>query len=241
MKIKIIPAIDIIKGKCVRLSQGDYNKCVVYNTDPLETAKQLEDCGIKMLHLVDLDGAKMSRPKNLSVLEKIVGYTSLDIQFGGGIKGKESVDEALEAGATRVICGSTACTKPELFIEWMKFYGHDRLVFGADLKNGQPAIRGWLEEGSITIEKLLDQFTSNGLKHTIITDISKDGMLQGPAFGLYSELKSGYPELNIIASGGVSCVDDIRSLEAVGVKEVIVGKAIYEGKITLNDLLKYNI
>lgn len=241
MKIQIIPAIDIIDGKCVRLSQGDYNKCVIYNSDPLEVAKTFEDCGVQMLHLVDLDGAKKSAPQNLNILEKIASKTSLKIEFGGGIKAQSNIISALDAGATRVICGSTACINPKLFIEWLKQYGADRIVFGADLKGGKPAINGWLEEGDISLESLLDSFIENGLKHSIITDISKDGMLQGPSCVLYASLLDRYSMLNIIASGGVSSLDDLVNLQSIGIKEAIVGKAIYEGKITLNDLSKFNL
>ena len=241
MKTVIIPAIDLIDGKCVRLSQGDYNRCKIYNSDPLEAAKQFEGCGVRMLHLVDLDGAKSNAPQNLNILEKIASNTSLNIEFGGGIKSQNNIISALDAGALRVICGSTACTNPQQFIEWLKQYGADRIVFGADLKNNKPATNGWLEEVDVSLESLMDLFISHGLKHSIITDISKDGMMQGPSYYLYSTILERYPSLNIIASGGVCCLDDIIKLQSIGIKEVIVGKAIYEGKITLNDLSKYNL
>ena len=241
MKTKIIPAIDIIDGKCVRLCQGDYNRCTIYNSDPIETAKRFEDCGVKMLHLVDLDGAKASAPRNLNVLEKIASTTLLNIEFGGGIKAHNNIISALNAGAIRVICGSTACINPQLFIEWIQQYGADRIVFGADLKDNKPAINGWLQESNLTMESLLDAFIENGLKYSIITDISKDGMMQGPSCHLYSTILDRYPSLNIIASGGISCLDDIEKLQSIGINEAIVGKALYEGKITLNDLSKYNL
>lgn len=240
MKIKIIPAIDLIEGKCVRLSQGDYNKCKIYSQTPLDVAKQFEDCGIKRLHLVDLDGAKANRPQNLAVLENIANNTSMEIEFGGGIKEKNSLVSAINAGADKVICGSIACSNPDIFIEWLDEFGGEKLIFGADLKNGTPAVRGWLEDGQISIDVLFDKFIKAGLLSSIITDIACDGMLQGPSFELYKSIKKNFPSLETIASGGVSNIGDIIELERINVYGVIVGKAIYEGKITLKELTLLN-
>lgn len=237
--IEIIPAIDLIDGKCVRLSQGDYSKCKIYSGNPLEMAQQLEDCGVKMIHIVDLDGAKSSAPINLRVMERIASKTGLKVEFGGGIKSEDSLRNAFDSGAYRVICGSIACKEPEIFIKWLKLYGSGKIVFGADLKDGKPAVSGWLETGNISLDNLLDKFVSNGLSTTIVTDISKDGMLEGPSFALYSELMEKYANLGIIASGGVRGLGDIVELCKLGVKEVIVGKAIYEERITLKELKKF--
>lgn len=240
MNIKIIPAIDLIEGKCVRLSQGDYNKCKIYSKTPLDVAKQFEDCGIKRLHLVDLDGAKANKPQNLSILEEIAANTSLEIEFGGGIKEKNSLVSALNAGAARVICGSIACSNPDIFIEWLGEFGNEKLIFGADLKNGIPAVHGWLEDGQISADMLLNRFVEAGLLTSIVTDISCDGMLQGPSFELYKSLKANFPSLEIIASGGVSNISDIIELEKIKIYGVIIGKALYEGKITLKEITILN-
>ncbi|MBR5856429.1 MAG: 1-(5-phosphoribosyl)-5-[Bacteroidales bacterium] len=237
--IEIIPAIDLIDGKCVRLSQGDYSKCKIYSGNPLDIAKEFEDCGVKMLHIVDLDGAKSSAPINLRVLEKIASHTGLKLEFGGGIKCSDALKKAFDAGAYRVICGSIACNEPEIFLEWLDHYGAEKLVFGADLKDGKPAVAGWLELGNASIESLLDRFIEKGLRTAIVTDISRDGMLAGPSFELYEKLMENYKELDIIASGGVRGLKDITKLNEMGIKEVIVGKAIYEGRITLKELEKF--
>lgn len=240
MNIKIIPAIDLIEGKCVRLSQGDYNKCTTYGSNPIDIAKQYEDCGIERLHLVDLDGAKASRPQNLATLERIASCTGLTIEYGGGIKERESVVSVFNAGANMAICGSVACNEPDTFIGWLGEFGKEKLIFGADLKNGIPAVRGWLEEGKISIDTLLQRFTDAGLTSSIMTDIACDGMLQGPSINLYKSIQEKFPQLDIIASGGVSCIDDILELEKENIFGVVVGKAIYEGRITLKDLTRLN-
>lgn len=236
MDIRIIPAIDIIGGKCVRLCQGDYAQCTTYSSSPLDVAMQFEDCGVKLLHLVDLDGAKESAPKNLRILEEIAGKTTLNVEFGGGIKAESSLKSAFDAGAYRVICGSTACNEPLSFVEWLEKYGGEKLVFGADLKNGIPAVRGWLESGKCGIEELLRLFLQHGLRTSIITDIACDGMLKGPSVQLYKKLGDMFPNLDIIASGGIGNMGDILKLEDIKIKEVIVGKAIYEGRISLKEL-----
>lgn len=238
--IQVIPAIDIIDGKCVRLSRGDYSKCKIYSSNPLDQAKIFEDCGSKLVHIVDLDGAKASMPKNLKVLELIASKSRLDCEFGGGIKSRDSLCSSLNAGATRIICGSIACKEPQIFIEWLKEFGPDKILFGADLKNGVPAISGWLEQSNKGIDELLNNFIANGLKSSIVTDISKDGMLQGPSYHLYSELMKKFPTLDLVASGGISSSDDIRELDKMGIKSVIAGKAIYEGRISADELKLLN-
>lgn len=238
--IKVIPAIDLIEGKCVRLSQGNYNACKVYSANPLDIAKEFEDCGTELLHIVDLDGAKASSPVNLHILETIASRTSLKCEFGGGIKSRESLSSALSAGAYRVICGSIACNSPELFTEWLIEFGHHKVLFGADLKDGRPAVNGWLESGNNTIEDLLEKFIGAGLASTIVTDISRDGMLNGPSFDLYKRLIGEFPGHNFIASGGISNMTDILKLNEIGIKEVIAGKALYEGKISKEELVELN-
>ena len=234
--INIIPAIDLIDGKCVRLTKGDYNQKKQYDASPLDMALRYQDIGIRRLHLVDLDGAKSSSPKNLHVLEEIATRTSLDIEWGGGIKSDEALRDAFNAGADHLIIGSVAVSKPDLFARWLGEYGGNRLILGADINDGRVAINGWLEESEQTIEALIDRFLPYGLREIICTDIAKDGMLQGPTFDLYARLQEKYPEQDIIVSGGISKMDDIRRLDEMNLRHVIVGKAIYEGRITLEEL-----
>lgn len=234
--INIIPAIDLIDGKCVRLTKGDYNQKKEYSASPLDMALRYQDIGISRLHLVDLDGAKSSSPKNLHVLEEIATRTSLDIEWGGGIKSDEALRDAFNAGADHLIIGSVAANQPERFAHWLDCYGGDRLILGADISEGRVAINGWLEQSELTIEELIDRFRPHGLREVICTDITKDGMLQGPTFELYGRLQTAYPELNIIVSGGISCMDDILRLDEMKLRHVIVGKAIYEGRIKLDEL-----
>lgn len=234
--INIIPAIDLIDGKCVRLTKGDYSQKKQYDASPLDMAMRYEDVGIRRLHLVDLDGAKSSSPKNLHVLEQIATRTSLDIEWGGGIKSDEALRDAFNAGAGHLIIGSVAVSQPELFARWLSGHGGDRLILGADVNDGRVAINGWLEESEQTIEMLIDKFVPYGLKEVICTDITKDGMLQGPTFDLYARLQAEYPEQDIIVSGGISSMDDIYRLNEMGLRHVIVGKAIYEGRIKLDEL-----
>ena len=234
--INVIPAIDLIDGKCVRLTKGDYNQKKQYDASPLDMALRYQDIGIRRLHLVDLDGAKSSSPKNLHVLEAIAIRTSLEIEWGGGIKSDEALRDAFNAGADHLIIGSVAVSKPELFAHWLGEYGGNRLILGADINDGRVAINGWLEESEQTIEVLIDRFLPHGLSEVICTDIAKDGMLQGPTFDLYARLQNAYPEQDIIVSGGISKMDDIRRLDEMNLRHVIVGKAIYEGRITLEEL-----
>ena len=234
--INIIPAIDLIDGKCVRLTKGDYNQKKEYSASPLDMALRYQDIGISRLHLVDLDGAKSSSPKNLHVLEEIAIRTALDIEWGGGIKSDQALYDAYNAGADHLIIGSVAATQPERFAQWLDFYGGERLILGADVSKGRVAINGWMEQSKLTIEELIDRFRPHGLREVICTDITKDGMLQGPSFELYARLQAAYPEQDIIVSGGISCMDNIRRLDEMELRHVIVGKAIYEGRIGLEEI-----
>ena len=234
--IELIPAIDIIGGKCVRLSQGDYESRKVYNENPLEVAKMLEAGGIRRLHLVDLDGAASAHIVNYRVLEKIATGTSLVVDFGGGVKSDEDLRIAFESGAQMVTGGSIAVRNPELFIRWIEKYGPERIILGADVKDRRVAGGGWKEESAVELFSFLDNYRRQGVSKVICTDISRDGMLQGPSLGLYKELLEHAPDLYLIASGGVSSVDDIYRLEENGVPAVVFGKALYEGRITLDDL-----
>lgn len=237
--IEIIPAIDIIDGKCVRLSQGDYNQKTVYNSDPLEVAKAFEDNGIKRLHVVDLDGAKAQHIVNYNVLERLATRTSLVIDFGGGLKTNKDLDIAFECGAQMITGGSIAVKNPEVFISWIEKYGPDRIILGADVKDRKIAVSGWMEKSEMELEPFVSGYVDKGVKKVITTDISKDGMLQGPSFDLYKEMMQQIPGIYLIASGGVSQIDDIIALDEAGVPAVIFGKAIYEGKIKLSDLQRF--
>ena len=234
--IEIIPAIDIIGGECVRLTQGDYGRKTTYFKDPAEVAARYESIGLRRIHLVDLDGAKASAPANLKVLERVAARTGLDIQWGGGIKSADSLRAVLESGANRAICGSVAVTDPEAFAEWLAGFGPDHVILGADVRDGKVATHGWLRESELGVEELIDRFAPCGLNQVICTDISKDGMLQGPSFGMYGWLQTRYSVINITVSGGVGSLDDILKLNDMGLRSVIVGKAIYEGRITLKEL-----
>ncbi len=234
--IEIIPAIDLIGGECVRLSQGDYDRKTTYASDPLPIAQAYEQVGIRRLHLVDLDGAKASFPANLEVLRRIASATKLDIQYGGGIKSAEALRAVFEAGARRAICGSIAVAQPELFRGWLREFGPQRIILGADVKDGFVATHGWLETSAATINDLIDSFLTDELSQVICTDISKDGMLCGPNFELYRKLQKQYPSVDVTVSGGISEVEDIRQLDAAGMHSVIVGKALYENRITLDEI-----
>lgn len=236
--IEIIPAIDIIDGKCVRLSQGDYNTKTIYNENPLEVAKQFEDAGIHRVHMVDLDGAKAKHVINHKVLEDIATHTSLVIDFGGGIQSDKDIDIAFEAGAAMVTGGSVAAKNRKLFVSWVEKYGGDRIILGADSKNHQIAVSGWQEATSLAVVPYIANYIQYGVKKVVCTDISKDGMLAGPAVDLYKQILNQIPEVYLIASGGVSCKEDILHLEATGVPAIIMGKAIYENKISLKDLVE---
>lgn len=233
--MEIIPAIDLIEGQCVRLSQGNYNAKTSYG-DPLEMAKKLEAHGMKRLHLVDLDGAKAGKVVNLKVLESIAKHTQLTIDFGGGVRATEDVQAVLDAGASQVTGGSIAVKDPGLFMEWLQTFGSDKIILGADVKRGLVAIHGWEETSLLPIIPFLKKYFNDGIAYAVCTDVSKDGMLEGPAFKLYEEIQESVPELQLIASGGVSSVDDLEKLEAQGLQGVILGKALYEERISLKEL-----
>ncbi|MBN8695645.1 MAG: 1-(5-phosphoribosyl)-5-[(5-phosphoribosylamino)methylideneamino]imidazole-4-carboxamide isomerase [Bacteroidetes bacterium] len=237
--IEIIPAIDLIDGKCVRLSQGDYAQKTIYNKNPLEVAQMFEDIGIKRLHLVDLDGAKAGKVINQKVLETIASQTKLTIDFGGGIKTDENIQSVFDAGAHMATIGSIAVKKKELFFAWLKKYGADKIMLGADVKDEKIAVSGWLESTDINILDFMDENIQQGVKNVFCTDISKDGLLQGPSTELYKKIIDRFKNINFIASGGVSCIKDVEELNTIGCNAVIVGKAIYEGKITLNEFKRY--
>ena len=234
--IELIPAIDIIDGKCVRLTKGDYDTKKIYNEDPVSVAKEFEAHGIRRLHVVDLDGARSKHIVNDKVLQRIARETNLVIDFGGGIKTDEDVARAFEAGAHMITIGSIAVTDPERSMEWLHKYGPEHIVLGADVRNGRVSINGWKEDSQEELVPFLDRYLSEGMRNVLCTDISKDGMLQGPAIALYREVMEHYPDCHLIASGGVSSMDDIRALEAAGIPAVVFGKAIYEGKIELEEL-----
>jgi phosphoribosylformimino-5-aminoimidazole carboxamide ribotide isomerase len=238
MKIKITPAIDIIEGKCVRLTKGDYNRKIIYNEDPLEVAKEFEDLGVERLHLVDLDGAKASHIVNHKILEKIASQTNLIIDFGGGLKTSEDLRVAFESGAQMITGGSIAVKNEEEFLKWLSIYSNEKIILGADFINGKIATDGWLESSDKELKSCIAHFRKLGIKKVISTDVSKDGMLEGPAIEVYQELIQEDSGLYLIASGGVSCNDDILKLDEIGIPEVIVGKAIYENKISLKDLIR---
>jgi len=238
-KIDIIPAIDIIEGKCVRLSQGDYNQKKVYNENPLEVAKMFEDHGIKRLHLVDLDGAKAGNIVNYKVLETISAKTNLVIDFGGGLKSNEDLRIAFESGAQMITGGSIAVKNQEVFTGWIEKYGAEKIILGADVKDEKIAVGGWIETSDLDLMPFVKGYMAKGITKVICTDISKDGMLQGPSTALYKKMLQEFPELYLVASGGVSSMADIDQLVEAKVPAVITGKAIYEGKIDLTQLEKY--
>lgn len=233
--MRIIVAIDIIGGKCVRLTKGDFKTKKVYNEDPLEVARQIEDNGIDYLHLVDLDGAKNRKVENIKVLEKIAVNTKLKIDFGGGIRSDGDLKKVFDSGADQVTAGSIAVSSPDLFVKWLSVFGPDKLILGADTKNRKISTSGWLENTAIDLISFLKDYKMKGVKYTICTDIDRDGMLEGPAAGLYREILENV-DLNLIASGGISSMKDIEEIRDTGCEGVIIGKAVYEGKITLKDL-----
>lgn len=234
--IELIPAIDIINGQCVRLTKGDYDQKTVYRDSPAEVAREYEEIGFNRLHVVDLDGAKSKHIVNSAVLREITTQTSLTVDFGGGIKTDEDIETAFEHGAKMVTVGSIAVTNPDLFIAWLEKYGAERMILGADVRNGKISINGWKEDSTEDLLPFLKKYIDAGVKNVLCTEISKDGTLQGPAIELYGEVMAAYPQLHLIASGGVSCIDDIKALDKAGIPAVVIGKAIYEGKINLREL-----
>ena len=235
----IIPAIDIMGGKAVRLTKGDYNQKKVYNEDPLEVAKMFEDAGIRRLHLVDLDGAKAKKIINHQVLERIAGGTNLQIDFGGGVQSDEDIRIAFDSGAAQVTGGSIAVKKPAMFEKWLREYGAEKIILGADVRDGKIAVSGWQEESAWKWDDFLGKYVAEGVKYVISTDVSRDGVLAGPAVDLYEKMTINFPGLEVIASGGVSCMDDIRALDKLPLHGVIVGKAIYENRITLEEIGRF--
>lgn len=237
--IAIIPAIDLIDAKCVRLSQGDYNQKTVYNENPLEVAKMFEDAGITRLHLVDLDGAKAKHIVNYKVLETIASKTNLVIDFGGGLKSDEDLRIAFKSGAKMVTGGSIAVKDRETFLSWIETYGAEKIILGADAKDKKIAVSGWQEVSELPILDFIDGYTQKGIQKVISTDIARDGMLSGPSIELYKEILEQFPKLELIASGGIASMKDIIELDEMGVPGVITGKAIYENRISLEEIEKY--
>lgn len=232
----IIPAIDIIDGKCVRLSKGDYNAKKIYNDNPLDVAKQFCDAGIRRLHLVDLDGAKNKHIVNHKTLEIIATHTNLIIDFGGGVKSRNDLTTAFNSGAAMVTVGSTAVSDPETMYSWIDEFGADKMILGADVRDGYISVNGWLDDSSITLDSFLADYTGRGIKKVLCTDINRDGMLQGAANDLYKQILTNHPDMYLIASGGVSSLEDLISLKEAGLPAAIVGKAYYEGRVTLQQL-----
>jgi phosphoribosylformimino-5-aminoimidazole carboxamide ribotide isomerase len=238
--MRIIPAIDIIDGKCVRLTKGDYNTKKIYNENPLEVAKEFEAAGIEYLHVVDLDGAKASEIINYKILEQIASKTNLKIDFGGGLKSDKDLEIAFNSGANQITGGSIAVKNPTVFESWIEKYGSEKIILGADFypdkSGGKIATNGWQEESSMELIPFISDYQKKGIKYVICTDISKDGMLQGPSFNIYKEVLSEVKHLNLIASGGISTFDELPKLAANGCEGVIIGKAIYENKVSLKQL-----
>lgn len=234
--MEIIPAIDIIDGKCVRLTKGDYNACKTYSDNPLDMALRFQDAGIRRLHLVDLDGAKSKHIVNYPTLEAIAGHTNLTVDFGGGIKSTSDLKTALGCGAAMVTVGSTAVTEPELMTLWIEDFGQEHIILGADARDGKISVNGWKEDSALTLSDFIHGYTKKGITQILCTDINRDGMLQGPAVELYKSLLKEFPGIKLIASGGVSSVQDLIDLKEAGLPAAIVGKAYYEGCITLEQL-----
>jgi len=238
--MQIIPAIDIIDGKCVRLTEGDYAQKTIYNESPLEVAKAFEAAGIQRLHLVDLDGAKAGAVKNWKVLESIALHTKLVIDFGGGIKTDDDVALVFERGASLATIGSIAVANPALFLSWVNVYGAERFFLGADVKDNHIAVNGWMQTSNISIESFIGDYLSKGITNIFCTDVSKDGKLEGPSTALYQSLIRSFPDLKLVASGGVSSIRDLEDLDNIGCAGAIVGKAIYENRISIESLQQFN-
>ena len=236
----VIPAIDLIGGKCVRLSQGDYSRKTDYHDDPLEMAKRFEGVGLSRLHLVDLDGAKAKKIVNGDVLQRICSGTQLAVDFGGGIQAQEELEKAFALGARQVTGGSIAVRNPSLFETWIDTFGADRMILGADAKDKKIAVGGWEETTALELIPFIREYYQKGIREVICTDVAKDGLLQGPSFDLYTEILQELPDLKLIASGGVSCLKDLEDLQKIGVYGTIVGKAYYEGKVSLEELAQFH-
>ncbi|MCX2745721.1 1-(5-phosphoribosyl)-5-[(5-phosphoribosylamino)methylideneamino]imidazole-4-carboxamide isomerase [Mangrovivirga sp. M17] len=236
METRLIPAIDIIEGKCVRLTQGDYGKKTIYNEDPVEVAREFLDNGLKNLHLVDLDGARNKQIVNLNVLEKIASLDGLHVDFGGGIKRDQDATDAFNAGADQITGGSIAAKEPETFLRWLEKYGAQKIILGADARDKMIATSGWEEKSELEVTDFINDYVNKGVEYVICTDVAKDGLLQGPSFDLYKEIMDKTPKVKLIASGGVSGIEDIKDLMAMEVEGIIIGKAIYENKVSLKQL-----
>ena len=234
--MRIIPAIDIIEGKCVRLSQGDYNQKTVYNENPLEVAKEFEDAGLKYLHLVDLDGAKAKKVVSWKVLESIVSNTSLQVDFGGGLRTAEDVQAVFDSGAKQITAGSIAVNDRETVLRWISEFDSEQIILGADAKNGRIATHGWLDDSGLDVIEFISDYQKEGIEYVVCTDIAKDGMLEGPSIELYKQILAANKGLKLIASGGVSSINDLKELKTIGCDAAIVGKAIYEAKFSLKEL-----
>lgn len=239
--IQIIPAIDIIDGRCVRLTKGDYASKKVYDASPLDMALQYADCGVKRIHMVDLDGAKNSYPVNLKTLEMCASKADIEIEWGGGISNDASLQSIFSAGATQAIVGSVAALKPNEFEKWLLAFGGEMIILGSDVINGAVAVKGWQHTTQLALDEQIEWFLADGLKYVVCTDISRDGMLQGPSFEFYQKLMEQFPTVVFTASGGISCMDDIVKLNDINVPKVIVGKAIYEHRISLEDIKKWSL
>ncbi|WP_162051373.1 1-(5-phosphoribosyl)-5-[(5-phosphoribosylamino)methylideneamino]imidazole-4-carboxamide isomerase [Pontibacter pamirensis] len=237
--MEIIPAIDLIGGQCVRLTEGDFAQQTTYDSNPLEVAKRFEAHGVKRLHLVDLDGARARKPVNLAVLENIAANTGLTIDFGGGLQSAEAVQQAFDAGASQITAGSIAVREPETVKGWLQQYGPDKIIIGADFKGQHIAISAWTEESDYALQKFISDYIETGANLFICTDVSKDGKLQGPSTDTYRELKATLPKAGLIASGGVTTIEDLEVLQKIGMEGAIIGKAIYEGTIQLKDLERF--
>lgn len=238
--MQVIPAIDLIDGKCVRLTQGDYAQKKIYKDDPAEVAKEFEGAGLRRLHLVDLDGAKAGKVVNLKTLNKIASAVKMEIDFGGGIKSEEDLQNVFSSGAAMAAIGSVAVKSPEKFSGWIEKFGADKFFLGADVKEGMITVSGWLEMTEVSVFDFISENIHRGIKNIFCTDVSKDGMLQGPSTELYKSMLKKFPGINLVASGGVSCLADLHELKNAGLNGAIIGKAIYEGRITLKELSEFN-
>lgn len=241
MRTQIIPAIDIIDGRCVRLSQGDYDRRRVYDASPEDMAKRYADCGVRRIHVVDLDGAKSSSPKNLKTLERMAVVASVEIEWGGGVKSEDALRALFDYGADCAIVGSVAAREPELFIEWLLRFGGERMILGVDVRDGRVSVNGWREDLNLGVDDMVGEFLPHGVKQVVCTDISKDGMLQGPSFDLYTDLQRRYDGVDFTVSGGIGSMSDIVRLDELGLRKAIVGKAVYENRITLKDIERWSL
>jgi phosphoribosylformimino-5-aminoimidazole carboxamide ribotide isomerase len=241
MRTQIIPAIDIIDGRCVRLSQGDYDRRRVYDASPEDMAKRYADCGVRRIHVVDLDGAKSSSPKNLKTLERMAVGVSVEIEWGGGIKSEDALRALFDYGADCAIVGSVAAREPELFIEWLLRFGGERMILGVDVRDDRVSVNGWREDLNLGVDDMVGEFLPHGVKQVVCTDISKDGMLQGPSFDLYTDLQRRYDGVDFTVSGGIGSMSDIVRLDELGLRKAIVGKAVYENRITLKDIERWSL